>query len=141
VVTTPEARQRTRNFARVLGPYVLIGAGSIAMRVNQLAAASLSGFFDNPSLVLLTGAVLLFAGIFIIAFHQYWHSLAAVIISLLGWFIALRGLALLVIPEWIAHVAASTGGAIAWRGLFAFMALCGLYLTYVGWFAKAPEEA
>jgi hypothetical protein len=141
VAASAETLRRTRNFARVLGPYVLIGAGSISFRVKDLATASLSGFFNNPSLVLIAGAILLFAGLFIIAFHQYWSSLAAVIISLLGWFIALRGVALLIAPEWIAHVAARSGGAAAWRVLFGSIALCGLYLTYVGWRPEQPKGA
>jgi hypothetical protein len=31
---------------------------------------------------------LLFGGLLIIAFHQYWSSVAAVIISLFGWILA-----------------------------------------------------
>ncbi|BBY44605.1 hypothetical protein [Mycolicibacterium celeriflavum] len=34
------------------------------------------------------GALIFFAGVFIVAFHPYWRS-AAVIISLFGWFVLL----------------------------------------------------
>jgi hypothetical protein len=72
----------------------------------------------------------------IIAFHQYWRSPAAIIVSLVGWFLAIRGALLLTVPA--AYDAAgnalySSGAtAVIWV-LFACLAASGLYLTYVGW--------
>jgi hypothetical protein len=63
----------------------------------------LSGFFENVVLVWFAGAFLLFSGLLIIAFHQYWSSLAGILISLFGWFLALRGLVLLAAPQLIAR--------------------------------------
>ncbi len=45
------------------------------------------------------GALLLFDGLLIIAFHQYWSSVAAIMISLFGWILALRGLVLMAAPN------------------------------------------
>jgi hypothetical protein len=45
-------------------------------------------FFKNALLVWFADALLLLAGLLIIAFHQYWSNAAAVIISLLGWILA-----------------------------------------------------
>ena len=58
-----------------------------------------SEFFENGLFVWFAGALLLFGGLLIIAFHQYWSSAAAVIISLFGWILALRGLVLMADPK------------------------------------------
>src|SRR5882724_4948059 len=82
-------------------------------------------------------ALLLFSGLLIIAFHQYWSSVAAVMISLFGWFLALRGLVLMAAPQLIERGAAASMGAVALvRIFFGALVLVGLYLTYVGWIAE-----
>jgi uncharacterized membrane protein len=89
------------------------------------------------------GALLFLCGVFIIAFHQYWRSVAAVIISLFGWFLLLRGLALLTVPQLIVEGAESatqtsdTAVDVVRVG-FGLLAVCGLYLAYVGW-VKKPD--
>ena len=55
----------------------------------------------------------------IIAFHQYWSSVAAVMISLFGWILALRGLVLMAAPELYERAAAS-------METMALSHLCGL---------------
>jgi hypothetical protein len=88
------------------------------------------------------GALLLMWGSVIIAFHQYWRSVAAVLISLLGWFLAIRGILILAIPD----VYDSAGSALEQnaiplvRVIFAGIALVGLYLSYVGWIAKPAGQ-
>jgi uncharacterized membrane protein YfcA len=47
----------------------------------------------------LVGGLLLAAGLIIIAHHQQWSSVAAVLISLFGWYLALRAVVLLAAPE------------------------------------------
>jgi hypothetical protein len=131
---SPEAQARTRNFARVLGPFMTIVPATVAIRADELGRMSLEGFFGNPVLVWVLGGMLLFAGLFIIAFHQYWSSAAAVIISLLGWFFALRGLVLLVAPSvYERAMPTAMGTMLLVRAGFFLIALAGLWLTYVGW--------
>ena len=96
---TPEARARTRAFARVIGPFLVIVPAIIAVRAPRTSMGRyLSAFFENAALVWVTGCMPL-GGLLIIAHHQYWSSLAAILISLLGWFVALRGVTLLVAPQ------------------------------------------
>ncbi len=130
----PEAQAKTRNFARVLGPFMTIIPATVAIRADELGQMSITGFFGNPVLVWVLGAMLLFAGLFIIAFHQYWSTVAAVIISLLGWFFAIRGLVLLMAPDLYERaMPTATGAMLLVRAGFAGLALAGLWLTYVGW--------
>jgi hypothetical protein len=132
---TEQSEIRTRAFARVMGPYLTIVPTTVAVRGHYME--ELFGEFKaNPMWPWLYGAILLMGGLFIIAFHQYWRTPAAVIVSVIGWFFAIRGLLLLTVPR--AYDAAgnavysSGASAVIWV-LFAGLASAGLYLTYVGW--------
>lgn len=133
---TPEARRRTRAFARVLGPYITVVTVIIAIRLPDLAGL-LGGLFDNAVLPWTLGAVMLMMGLIVIAFHQYWYSVTAALISLFGWFVALRGLAMMAIPSAIDSGATATisspGTLLAARIFFLLLTAMGLWLTYVGW--------
>ena len=107
---TPEAKARTRAFARVIGPFVVIVPGIIVVRAPEMDTL-VSAFFENGALVWIVGG-LLFCGLLIIAHHQYWSSAAAILISLFGWFLALRGLALLAAPQLYQRAAAGAVGAL-----------------------------
>ena len=56
-------------------------------------------FKANPMWPWLFGAILLISGLVVIAFHQYWRSPAAIIVSVVGWFLAIRGVLLLTVPQ------------------------------------------
>jgi hypothetical protein len=90
-------QMRTRMFARVLGPFFTIVPTTVAVR-GAYVRTLFSEFQANPMWPWLFGAILLIAGLIIIAFHQYWRSLAAVIVSAAGWFLAIRGVLLLTVP-------------------------------------------
>jgi len=132
---TPESKTRTRAFARVIGPWLAIAPGIIVVRMPDMGMLA-AGFFENPLFPWFAGALLLFCGLLIIAFHQYWSSGAAVMISLFGWFLALRGVVLMAAPQLIQRGAsASMGATTLVRIFFGALVLIGLYLTYVGWIA------
>jgi hypothetical protein len=137
--TSQQSQVRTRMFARVMGPYLTIVPTTVAVRGGYMQAL-FNEFKANPMWPWLYGAILLAGGLFIIAFHQYWRTPAAVIVSLVGWFFLIRGILLLTVPG--AYDAAGnaiyTSGASAmlWV-LFICLASAGLYLTYVGW---KPEQ-
>jgi len=135
-MSTPEQSQiRTRMFARVMGPFLTIVPTSVAVRGHYMEVL-FNEFKANPMWPWLYGAILLAGGLFIIAFHQYWRSPAAVIVSVVGWFFLIRGLLLLTVPQ--AYDAAGnaiyrTGASAVIWVLFIGLASAGLYLTYVGW--------
>ena len=84
---------------------------------------------------------LLFGGLLIIANHQYWSSASAILISLFGWFLALRGLALLIVPHLYEKAGIEAINAISLvRISFSLLVLAGLWLTYTGWIAKPPRN-
>jgi hypothetical protein len=135
---TPEATARTRAFGRVIGPFLVIVPGIVAVRAPDTGTA-LTDFFENAALVWITGGLLLFSGLLIIAQHQYWSSLAAILISLFGWYLALRGVVLLAAP-WLIESAA--GAAMNMMPIvrvgFGALVVIGLWLTFVGWVARPP---
>ena len=135
-----ESQAQTRAFARVLGPWLAIVPGIIALRAPAMGALA-SDFFKNDLFVWFAGALLVFAGLLIITFHQYWSSVAAVVISLFGWILALRGVVLMAAPDLYERAALSMGAISLVRLIFGTLAAIGLYLTYVGWLAKAASPS
>jgi hypothetical protein len=140
---TPEAALRTKAFARVIGPFVALATLIVAIRLPDLTGL-LDDLFGNAVLPWILGAMMLVAGLIIIAFHQYWRGVAAVLISLFGWFVALRGLAMMAFPSAIETGAdetiASPALLIAARIFFGLLTIMGLWLTYVGWIAPTPVD-
>jgi hypothetical protein len=140
-VTASDRWQRTRSFARVLGPFIAVIPAIVAIRAGSIGS-QLSSFSADPMWPWVLGALLFFCGLFVVAFHQYWRSVAAVIISLFGWFLLLRGFALLAMPQLITDAAqsathASSPAVGVVRVGFGLLALCGVYLAYVGWLKKS----
>lgn len=133
---TPEARARTRAFARVIGPFLVIVPTTIVVRAPGMGVEA-SAFFENAALVWITGGLLLFGGLLIIALHQYWYSVAAVLVSLFGWFLALRGVVLLTAPQLYEQAGVAAMGMMpAVRLGFGLLVLVGLWLSFVGWLAR-----
>jgi hypothetical protein len=139
VPATQETQARTRAFARVTGPWLAIVPSIIMLRVSEMGALA-AEFFENGLFVWFAGALLLFVGLLIIAFHQYWTSVAAVIISLFGWILALRGLLLMAAPEVYERAATAMDTILFVRLIFGVLVAIGLYLTYVGWLAEPARR-
>ncbi len=85
--------QRTRSFARIIGPLL-----TIIPVVGMARAADmrqlLTEFTTSDVWPWVTGSFVLTAGVAIVAFHQIYRGVAAVIISVLGWLMVLRGIVL-----------------------------------------------
>ena len=135
VPATQESQARTRAFARIIGPWLVIVPGIVVLRAPGMGALA-SEFFTSGLFVWFSGALLLFGGLLIIAFHQYWLNVAAVLISVFGWILALRGLVLMAAPELYERAASSIDAIPVVRLIFGVLVAIGLYLTYVGWLAK-----
>jgi hypothetical protein len=139
MTTSEQSQIRTRMFARVLGPFFTIVPTTVAIRGSYMQTL-FTEFKANPMWPWLYGAILLMFSLVIIAFHQYWRSPAAIIISVVGWIMAVRGVLLLTAPQ----VYSAAGNAVYSSGATAgiwvvgiSLGLAGLYLTYVGW---KPEQ-
>jgi hypothetical protein len=141
---TSESVRRTKAFARVIGPFVAVATLIIAIRLPSLTGL-LNDLFANSVLPWILGAMMLLAGLIIIAFHQYWRGVSAVLISLFGWFVALRGLMMMALPSGIESGAGATisspGLVLVARIFFLLLTAMGLWLTYVGWLSPPTKSA
>jgi hypothetical protein len=131
--SSQQAQTRTRMFARVLGPFLVIVDVAAVVRASDMRGL-LSEFAASSLWSWVAGSFVLLGGLIVIALHQYWRGAAAIIVSLVGWLVALRGLLLLGFPGTFLSLANNVIGAQAvWQGLCIAFAAIGLYLTYVGW--------
>jgi hypothetical protein len=136
---TIEAQQRTRTFARVLGPLMAIVTGVYAIRLPELGSL-IGDLLAQPALTLGVALMMLAGGMIIIGVHRNWRGPVAVAISLFGWFVALRGLLLFAAPDLVRSgvdtAMLSPAMTISARVAFALLAVLGLVLTYAGWFGR-----
>jgi hypothetical protein len=131
--TSQQLQTRTRMFARVLGPFLIIVDVTAVVRTPDMKAV-VSEFAASSLWSWVAGAFVLLGGLIVIALHQYWRGTAAIIVSLLGWLVALRGLLLLAFPTTFVSLANNMIKAQAWwQATCIVFAAVGLYLTYVGW--------
>jgi phosphotransferase system glucose/maltose/N-acetylglucosamine-specific IIC component len=132
-MSTLEQQLRTRMFARVLGPFLVIVAATTVARASDMRTL-LSDFEANTAWPWVTGAFLLLASLVVIALHQSWRGAAAITVSVVGWVLALRALFLMAFPHAFMTAAnAAIGKSALWVSVDIFVGLVGLYLTYVGW--------
>jgi hypothetical protein len=131
---------RTRMFARVLGPFFVIACITAAVRASQMPAL-MSDFAANMLWSWVAGSFVILGGLVVVALHSYWRGAAAIVVSILGWLVVLRGLLLLAFPTAFISMAKSVIGMGAlWQAVCIGFAVLGLYLTYVGWMPASPRS-
>jgi len=132
---------RTRMFARVLGPFLVIACATAGARASEMPAL-MKDFSANALWSWVAGAFVLIGGLVMIALHSYWRGPAAIVVSIMGWLVTLRGLLLLAFPKAFISMANSVIGTGAlWQAVCIGFALIGLYLTYVGWMPPSERSA
>jgi hypothetical protein len=130
-------QNRTCMFARVMGPYMAIIALMAALRPDDLRAM-LSKFQADPLLSWVTGAFTLLLGLVVVALHPYWRSGAAIIVSVVGWLVAVQGLLLVAGSHAYFAIANSAVDTMGWARTGAAVEVLivlylGLYLSLVSW--------
>ncbi|HTZ15303.1 MAG TPA: hypothetical protein VMC78_17110 [Mycobacterium sp.] len=131
------AETRTRMFARVLGPYYAI-VSIVGLVHAPKTTPILTDFHVWPWD---TGAPILVGGLIIVALHPHWTSLAAVIVTVMGWLDTLRGFALLAFPGNFMSFAHWLTGPGVQQIVYICLIVIGLYLTYVGWKPEPSRSA
>lgn len=133
MITSNLSGARTRAFARVLGPFLFIVSIVAVVQAPHMRNL-LDQLTANQIVLWVSGAFTLLGGIAIVAFHQYWRSAAAAIVSAVGWLTALKGFFLLALPEPFTKFADQAIGWVAvLQVVYILWAVAGLYLSYVGW--------
>lgn len=135
-MTDYDPKQRTRTAARIVGPYLVVMGGMLAVRAPAMALM-LPAFMQDGPLVLVAGAFTLLASLTLLAFHHHFTSLAAAVISVVGIAGALKGAWLLIAPELGAPLTASIVRAAPVLIIVALlMMLVGAWLSIVGWLGR-----
>jgi hypothetical protein len=127
-------------FARAIGPFLVIVPATAAARASDMRAL-VSDFAANALWPWVIGTFVLLAGLVVVALHQYWGSPAAVIVSVVGWLVALKGLLLMAFPAtYMSAVSSAVGAVTWWRTGVVVLVVIGLYLSVIGW-APARHRA
>ena len=86
--------------SKVLGLYLIIV--SIMMITNmQQFTANVTSLINNNAAMFLTGFVTLILGLLMVVSHNVWQWNWRVIITLFSWIVLLKGLSLLLYPQFI----------------------------------------
>jgi len=131
-MSTVQQQQRTRIFARVLGPFFVIVTATTVARPHMRTL--LSDFEASSAWPWITGTLMLLAALVIVALHQYWHGAAAITVSVVGWLLVLRAVFLMTFPQ--AFMSATNAAfelTPLWVGVDISIGLVGLWLTFIGW--------
>jgi hypothetical protein len=126
----------TNFLAKFLGLYCIIVALAMMTR-KQSAVATIKALIDNPPLLLFVEVVGLAAGLAMIIGHNVWSGGALpVVITLLGWLMAIRGAGLLALSH---GATTKLFDALQYERRFYFYMggtlVLGLYLTFAGFSA------
>jgi hypothetical protein len=132
-VRTPrQVQHRTRMFARVLGPYLVIASATLVIRPGYVDTL-MHAFDTNSVWPWITGAFVLPMGLVVVVLHPYWRGLAAAVVSVLGWMTVLKGAALMTFPQsYLSMGQNALAAAPWWETSVVITGLAGLYLTVVG---------
>jgi hypothetical protein len=119
--------------AKLLGPVLLVAG--IAMLINRKALdAIVHELLHGPLLLLLLGIIDFAIGLAIVLTHNVWVADWRVIITLLGWFLIVRGAVRMLIPDQAKTVGTKVlRNANVVTGSLAATTALGLVLTYFGY--------
>lgn len=136
---------RTLFLSRLIGIYALII--SLSMITHKTAIVELVGdFAEAPPLIFIAGMFTLLAGIAMVLMHNLWRGGApTVIVTLIGWMLLLRGIALVFIsPSGAAAIYEMLRFAQFYYAYVAVPLVLGAYLAYEGFRgspARRPAKA
>ncbi len=106
---------------------------SLAFLVRQMYIEHFFSLMEDAKNLLLFGLVNVMTGIALILFYNVWESSWHVIITVLGWLVTIRGVALLFLPGMVQKGLAKVKSKTEWIpvGLVVFV-LFGCILVYLG---------
>lgn len=121
--------------ARILGP-VLIAGGVMLITQTTRIVSVMMGFLGNDTLLVFVAFLSLMVGLGLIALHNRWNSISAIIISVISWSFLVRGLLALFAPHWL-HSGAQwiLTNPLSLPIAGCVTALIGVWLSYAGYIA------
>lgn len=121
----------TELIARIAGPYLLLTAIGFLVSRGFYTRMILGNEKADPVLLNLSGAAHFIVGMVVLASHFHWGSIAEGAVTLLGVAAALKGAALIAVPELTLKSPKTVGSALT--GSTIGFGLAGLYFTFIGY--------
>jgi len=119
--------------SKVIGIYMIIISIVMLMDMNKMLQI-IDGFTNNPSLVFVTGVFTLILGILLIACHNIWRWDWRLIITLIAWIVFIKGLSVIVAPQFIDKVSALViANSMIYYAAAIFDLVVGIILSYIGY--------
>ncbi len=119
--------QTSKTIAALLGPTLLAGALSVLLNWPSLFEQAIK----DPALITLSGFLLLPAGLAIVNFHNRWTSGWPVLVTILGWLIALSGFLRIVFPMQLSNIGVKIMQSSSFEPVMAVILLVlGAFLSY-----------
>jgi hypothetical protein len=128
----------TRYLSRLLGLFLLITA--VADLTQPVLLSTIApAMLDRSALLFVSGLLTLAPGLAIIIGHNVWNGAAAVIVTLLGWLMTIKGAALLLVLDanWTAILSALRYPSYS-SVHTVILVVGGAHLTYAGFFRSKP---
>jgi uncharacterized membrane protein HdeD (DUF308 family) len=119
--------------------YMSAGVGAFISEDHYRRIAD--DLYSNAGLIYLTGLMTVIIGFLIVHYHNRWTKNWTVLITILGWIALLKGIVLIVYPQFAQNVSESVLSGWGW-GIFPYVSLClGLLFAYFGFVSRAvPSE-
>lgn len=126
------------HLARIFGPLLLIiGIWCLFYRHKVMQAAK--GFTTTPTTMYLFGIVNLLVGLTIVTMFNHWVWDLTLLVTLLGWFLLVRGVCALYWPEAVIKSQLCSDGCITVWGII--WIVWGFFLTWLGYFCEMGQHA
>lgn len=131
----------TRAAARIVGPYLVVMGGMLAIRAPDMELM-LPAFMQDVPLVLATGAFTLIAGLTLLALHHNFSSIASIVITIIAIGSAFKGAWLMIAPQLGAPLTAAVMRAPPLLIVLGVVLLVvGVWLSFVGWTGRTARTA
>jgi hypothetical protein len=123
----------SKSIAALIGPTLVAVTISMLLNFNSIPVLAQQVARD-PGLILLTGILLLVAGLSIVRLHNVWTGGWPVLVTIFGWLAIFGGLIRLFFPFQLATIAAEVGRhTTAGIPILIVLFLAGVFLTYKAW--------
>lgn len=124
--------------ARLMGPSLfVIGVGVLLNEANY--AAMITEAVRSPTMIYFSGLLTLPLGLAILNVHRTWTADWRVIITILGWLLAIGGIIRIVLPHLTVTLARTLYSTSATLMVFAVaMLVLGGYLSFEGYRVRRP---
>jgi hypothetical protein len=123
--------------ARAYGVAITAVALSAILAPARMQSA-LGDFQRNPGLTFISALFAVVLGLFLVIIHSIWHDAPAVLVSLLGWVILIKGIVLLAATDGLMKIAAAitaSSGIVRTWGVFALV--LGIAYLVIGLMGRA----